>query len=152
MSKRRMQCAARSSFATSTEQECTTVLDCSGAVARRRDCPQCAAAHLICKKNETITVEKLHFSGVCCILSTQVETAPRCRGKMCKVSIITASYNYARFIGEAIQSVQNQRFTDWELIIVDDGSQDNSVALIKEFEAADPRIKLFTHEIGRAHV
>jgi hypothetical protein len=48
-----MQCAARSSFATSTEQECTTVLDCSGAEAKRRDCPQCAAVHLIFTKKET---------------------------------------------------------------------------------------------------
>jgi len=45
-----MQCAARSSFAPSTEQECTTVLDCSGAEAKRRDCTQCAAVHLIFTK------------------------------------------------------------------------------------------------------
>ena len=44
-----------------------------------------------------------------------------------KVSIITASYNYAEYISETIESVINQTYPNWELIIVDDGSKDNSV-------------------------
>lgn len=67
---------------------------------------------------------------------------------MSKVSIITASYNYENFIKETIESVINQTFQDWELIIVDDGSKDNSVEVIKSYCQKDARIKLFQHENG----
>ncbi len=63
-----------------------------------------------------------------------------------KISIITASYNYENFIEQAINSVINQSYTNWELIIVDDGSSDNSVKIIQEFCKKDERIKLFQHE------
>ena len=63
-----------------------------------------------------------------------------------KISIITASYNYANYIEETIQSVINQTWQDWELIIVDDGSTDNSLEVIQKYVAQDNRIKLFTHE------
>lgn len=49
-----------------------------------------------------------------------------------KVSIITANFNCDKFIGETIDSVLNQKFRDWEYIIADDGSTDNSIAIIKE--------------------
>lgn len=60
------------------------------------------------------------------------------------ISIVTASYNYAQYIGETIQSVLNQTYSDWELVIVDDCSSDNSVEVIKSFK--DDRIKLFVNE------
>lgn len=63
-----------------------------------------------------------------------------------KISIITASYNYAQYIEEAINSVLNQSYPDWELIIVDDGSSDNSVEIIKSYCEKDNRIKFFTHQ------
>ena len=62
------------------------------------------------------------------------------------VSIILTSYNYAHYITEAIDSVLSQDFSDWELIIVDDGSRDNSVEIIKEYVKSDSRIKLYQHE------
>lgn len=64
------------------------------------------------------------------------------------VSIVTASYNYARYIGETIESVINQTYKDWELIIVDNGSSDNSVEIIKSYCQKDNRIKLYQHENG----
>lgn len=64
---------------------------------------------------------------------------------MSTVSIITASFNYAHCIAETINSVLEQTFSDWELIIVDDGSKDNSLEIIRSFCTEDPRIKLFTH-------
>lgn len=64
------------------------------------------------------------------------------------ISVITASYNYASLISETIQSVLNQTYTNWELIIVDDGSNDNSVEVIKEFCLKDSRIHFFQHEGG----
>lgn len=67
---------------------------------------------------------------------------------MSKVSIITASYNYENYIKATIESVLNQTFSDWELIIVDDGSKDNSLEVIKSYCQKDNRIKLFQHENG----
>ena len=63
-----------------------------------------------------------------------------------KISIITASYNYADYIEETLKSVLKQTYQDWELIIVDDGSTDNSVEIIKQYLQKDKRIKLFVHE------
>ena len=67
---------------------------------------------------------------------------------MAKVSIITASYNYEDYIRETIESVIAQTFEDWEMIVVDDGSKDNSVEVIKSYAAKDARIKLLQHENG----
>lgn len=61
-----------------------------------------------------------------------------------KISVVTASYNYQDYIKDTIQSVLNQTYQDWELIIIDDCSTDNSVEVIKSFK--DPRIKLFINE------
>ncbi|SUP44754.1 glycosyltransferase family 2 protein [Veillonella criceti] len=57
------------------------------------------------------------------------------------VSIITPCYNGARYIGETIDSVLAQTHTNWEMIIVDDGSKDDSAQIIKEYVEKDPRIK-----------
>ena len=67
---------------------------------------------------------------------------------MCKVSIVTASYNYETYIKETIESVLAQTYFDWEMIVVDDGSKDNSVEVIKNFAQKDNRIKLYQHEGG----
>jgi glycosyltransferase involved in cell wall biosynthesis len=56
-------------------------------------------------------------------------------------SIILATYNRADFLPETIQSILNQNFTNWELIIVDDGSTDNTRDVVKIFD--DSRIKYF---------
>ncbi len=57
------------------------------------------------------------------------------------VSIITPSYNTGRFIGETIESVLAQTFPEWEMIIVDDASTDNSPQIIRQYAGKDPRIK-----------
>lgn len=62
------------------------------------------------------------------------------------ISIIIPSYNYEKYIAQSIESVINQTYSDWELIIVDDGSTDNSIEIINSFCQNDDRIKLFTHE------
>lgn len=54
------------------------------------------------------------------------------------VSVIIDNYNYGRFISDAIQSVLNQTYKDWELIVVDDGSTDDSVDIIKEYSDRYP--------------
>ncbi|WP_313206020.1 glycosyltransferase family 2 protein [Psychrobacter faecalis] len=61
---------------------------------------------------------------------------------MALVSIITPSYNSALLIVSTIQSVISQTFTDWEMIVVDDCSKDNSVEVIQSFVDCESRIKL----------
>jgi glycosyltransferase involved in cell wall biosynthesis len=59
------------------------------------------------------------------------------------VSIVIPTFNSAPFIAEAIQSVQKQTYVNWEIIVVDDGSTDGTVAIISEFQASDNRIQLY---------
>lgn len=56
------------------------------------------------------------------------------------------SFNYAHYISEAIESIIAQTYSDWELIIVDDGSSDDSLNIIKRYAESDSRIKLYTHQ------
>jgi glycosyltransferase involved in cell wall biosynthesis len=58
------------------------------------------------------------------------------------VSVVMATKNYARFLPVAVGSVREQTFADWELVIVDDGSNDDTPAAIKPF-LTDPRIRYF---------
>lgn len=61
--------------------------------------------------------------------------------KMGMVSIITPCYNGAKYIGETIESVLEQTYSDWEMIIVDDGSRDNSAEIIRKYCNDDKRIQ-----------
>lgn len=62
-----------------------------------------------------------------------------------KISIIMTSYNYAEYLDEAIDSIINQTYKDWELIIIDDASCDNSIDIIKKY-LSDNRIKLIIND------
>lgn len=59
------------------------------------------------------------------------------------VSILTPTYNTEKFIRATLESVQNQTYQNWEMILVDDGSTDQTVSIIEEFAQKDSRIKLF---------
>lgn len=61
---------------------------------------------------------------------------------MCHISIIMPMYNKARYVGKAIESVQKQTYLQWELIIVDDGSEDCGYEVCKKYSDSDERIKL----------
>ena len=63
------------------------------------------------------------------------------------VSVIIPTYNRAHLVGRAIRSVLNQTFQDFEIIVVDDGSTDNTEEVIKSFN--DPRIRYIRHEQNR---
>ncbi len=57
------------------------------------------------------------------------------------VSIITPTYNCAKFIGRTIDSVLAQTYTNWEMVIVDDRSTDDTKEIVDAYMAKDPRIK-----------
>lgn len=59
------------------------------------------------------------------------------------VSIITPSYNSSEYITETIEGIINQTYTNWELLITDDCSTDDSVKIIEEYTQKDSRIKLY---------
>lgn len=59
------------------------------------------------------------------------------------VSIIVPVYNVEKYLRECIDSIVGQSFTDWELLLIDDGSPDNSGAICDEYTAVDKRIHVF---------
>lgn len=63
-----------------------------------------------------------------------------------KVSIITPSWNSERYIANTIRSVQNQTYKNWEMIIVDDCSTDNTVEIVEKMAKQDSRIRLFKQQ------
>ena len=65
------------------------------------------------------------------------------------VSIVMPAYNAGKYIADSIRSVIAQTCPDWELLVVDDGSSDDTGGIVKEFVARDPRIKYFFQENGR---
>lgn len=68
---------------------------------------------------------------------------------MPEVSVVIPSYNHAAYIAEAVQSVLDQTLTDLELIVVDDGSTDDSLEVLGRFN--DPRLQIMTQENQGAH-
>ena len=63
-----------------------------------------------------------------------------------RVSIVIPVYNREKYITLAVESVLRQTYTDWELIISDDGSTDGTLKMITEFAAHDSRIRVLTAE------
>lgn len=62
------------------------------------------------------------------------------------VSVITPAYNSADYIEECIESVLNQTYKNWEMIIINDKSIDNTQSIVESYVKIDPRVKLFNQE------
>lgn len=65
------------------------------------------------------------------------------------ISIVMPAYNVSAFIEDSIDSVLNQTYTNWELIVVDDGSTDTTAEIVSRKSAQDCRIKYYYQENGR---
>ena len=65
-----------------------------------------------------------------------------------KVSVIVPVYKVEKYLPECIESILAQTFPDFELLLVDDGSPDNSGAICDDYAARDPRIRVFHKENG----
>ncbi|SEM43846.1 Glycosyltransferase involved in cell wall bisynthesis [Chryseobacterium taichungense] len=63
-----------------------------------------------------------------------------------KLSIIIPIYNIEKYVSKCLDSILNQDFIDYEIILIDDGSTDNSLSLCKEYEIKHPNIQLFSQE------
>jgi len=63
-----------------------------------------------------------------------------------KVSVVTPSYNHARFLKDRIETIQAQTFTDFEWIIVDDGSSDGSREILQNLAASDGRVRFYVNQ------
>ena len=62
------------------------------------------------------------------------------------ISVILPVYNAEKYLSEAIDSILNQTFTDFEFIIINDGSTDNSSSILQSYQTQDSRIRLFSRE------
>jgi glycosyltransferase involved in cell wall biosynthesis len=65
------------------------------------------------------------------------------------VSVLVPNYNYAPFIGDALESVRQQSYERFEVIVCDDASSDRSVEIIDSFARSDPRVQLIRHRTNR---
>ena len=68
---------------------------------------------------------------------------------MVNVSIILPAYNCEKYIRDTLISVQNQDYKNWELLIINDASTDNTLAEIEPFAAKDSRIKVISHQVNK---
>jgi len=62
------------------------------------------------------------------------------------VSIITPTYNHQNYIGDCIRSAQAQTYSNWEMVIVDDGSTDDTLSVAKSFAEKDSRVHIYTQK------
>src|SRR4051794_2635809 len=74
----------------------------------------------------------------------------RVRGRLLRpaVTIVLPVYNVEPYIGECLDSIAAQTFRDYEVVVVDDGSQDGSVAIVEQHAARDHRIRVVRRENG----
>lgn len=95
----------------------------------------------------TITIPP-HINRWKSLCYSETDTAIRAMPGV-KVSIIISCYNAAQYLAECLDSVCAQTLTDWEAIIVDDGSKDNSVEILKQYATRDSRFRIYTNSDNR---
>ena len=62
------------------------------------------------------------------------------------ISVLLCVYNGERYLTESIESIINQTFKDWEMVVIDDGSTDKTSEILMTYAIKDARIKVYTQE------
>ena len=86
--------------------------------------------------NQSVFPREIDRLGQACSGSGAVE------GPVPLISVVMPVYNYARYVAQAVESILAQTFTDFEFLIIDDGSTDRSLAILNRYAGRDPRIRL----------
>ncbi|MBR4996070.1 MAG: glycosyltransferase [Alistipes sp.] len=68
--------------------------------------------------------------------------------RISRISVIVPVYNTEKYLPRCVDSILAQTYTDFELLLIDDGSNDSSSAICDEYAQKDPRIKVFHKENG----
>ena len=68
-----------------------------------------------------------------------------------KVSVVIPVYNTEKYVREAVESIMNQTLRELEIIIINDGSTDNSLQVVEELAAADSRIRIVSCPSSNAY-
>lgn len=63
-----------------------------------------------------------------------------------RISVLMSVYNAEKYIGEAIESILQQTFSDFEFIIIDDASTDKTADILKKFSSKDKRIRIIKNK------
>ncbi len=99
---------------------------------------------------ETFTMflkyRKIILVFICVFLAICMFYAYNCWNTQPLVSVVMPNYNRAHFLPRVIDSILSQTMTDFEFIIVDDGSTDDSLKILEEYQKKDSRIKVIKHE------
>ena len=69
---------------------------------------------------------------------------PLHRGEFPAISVVMSAYNAADYLRESIDSIVSQTFGDWEFIIIDDGSTDDTLSILREYESRDKRFRIIS--------
>lgn len=69
-----------------------------------------------------------------------------------KINILMATYNGRRYVAQQVESILNQTYTDFRLIISDDGSTDSTVKILQEYEKKDQRVEIYCHQENQGAV
>ena len=73
-------------------------------------------------------------------------TVPPAGDRVPALSVTVTNYNYARFLPQALDSILAQTYTDYEIIVIDNASTDDSLAVARQYAARDARIRVIAHE------
>lgn len=66
----------------------------------------------------------------------------------CKVTVCIPTYNYGNYIAETIDSILSQKYSDFELLIIDDCSKDQTAQVVESYAEKDPRIRFITNKVN----
>jgi glycosyltransferase involved in cell wall biosynthesis len=83
---------------------------------------------------------------------TTMRFPPRIHQERMGVSVVVPCYNYADFLETSILSALNQRDVDVDVTVVDDASEDASFAIATRIASADPRVRVFRHDVNQGHL